>query len=114
MHGLSIFDSVSAFWVIAQSNAQAQISAGQTGGTADQRMAYIQAIAFIFSIFILPFLISHFVCKMVRMPTHSTRLGIVLATLIAAFLFAWKNDFKLRLGPDMKGGTNLVYDIVPN
>ncbi len=114
MHGLSIFESVSAFWVIAQSDVQAQMEAGQAAGTADQRMAYIQAILFIFSIFILPFLISHVVCKMVRMPTHSTRLGIVLATLIAAFLFAWKNDFKLRLGPDMKGGTNLVYDIVPN
>ncbi|GIW96823.1 MAG: protein-export membrane protein SecD [Pirellulaceae bacterium] len=105
---------LSGFFLLAQSNAQAQVGAGQATGSADQWPAYLQAIGFVVGIFILPFVLSHLICRAIRMPSHSTRMGVMFAALIAAFLFAWKNDFKLRLGPDMKGGTNIVYDIIPS
>ena len=70
-------------------------------------------IAFVLAIFVLPFVLSNLICRAIRLPAASPRLGTMLAVIIGSLLFAYNADFKMKLGPDMKGGTNLIYDILP-
>ncbi len=37
----------------------------------------------------------------------------MLAVIIASFLFCLQLEFPDEARPDMKGGTNLIYDILP-
>ena len=95
--------------------AQAQMgAAGDPEGTTSATNEWANfgyGLGVVACIFILPFIISHFVCKAVRMQTHTTKLGVMLATIFAAFIFAYEKNFQPALGPDMRGGTTLVYDI---
>lgn len=72
---------------------------------------WIYNIFFVLAIFVLPFVLSNLIGKAIRLPSVSTRLGTMLAVIIGSFLFAYNADFKMKLGPDMKGGTNLIYNI---
>jgi SecD/SecF fusion protein len=72
---------------------------------------WIYNIMFVLAIFVLPFVLSTFISKAIRLPAISTRLGTMLAVIIGSLLFAYNADFKMKLGPDMKGGTNLIYNI---
>ncbi|MCA9191628.1 MAG: protein translocase subunit SecD [Planctomycetales bacterium] len=116
MDGLT--NSLSSFalsWLVESNSLLAQAQAGAaTGANAvtNPLQTYGMGFLYIFGIFVLPFIISHFVTRSIRMSTHSTRFGLMLASVIAALLFAWANNFKLPLGTDMQGGTLLVYDIV--
>lgn len=110
MDGISMIESLVNLLVIAQTQTAA--SATDAAATTDEKWGtYLYGAAFVFGIFILPFLVSHFLTKALRMPSHSFRLGVMLAAISGGFLFAWSNKFELLLGPDMKGGTTLVYDI---
>jgi len=68
-------------------------------------------IAFVLAIFVLPFVLSNFISKAIRLPAVATRLGTMLAVIIGSLLFAFNANFQMKLGPDMKGGTNLIYNI---
>ena len=72
---------------------------------------WIYNIAFVLAIFVLPFVLSNFISRAIRLPSVSARLGTMLAVIIGSLLFAYNADFKMKLGPDMKGGTNLIYNI---
>ena len=114
MNGLSIVDSLSNTLLLAQAQVAAS-TGGATpadGGTQENWDAYLVGLAFVLGIFVLPFIVSHFIAKAFRMPTHSFRIGVMLAAITGGLLFAWSNNFQLLLGPDMKGGTTLVYDIL--
>lgn len=113
-------DAIQSFlnlMLVAQ--ADAAISAGAdplaTSGQGDEQWGtYLYGAAFVLGIFVVPFILSSVITKMIRMPQHSFRLGVMLAAIFGGLLFAWGQNFQLRLGPDMKGGTNLVYDIEPD
>lgn len=113
-------DAIQSFlnlMLVAQ--ADAAISAGTdplaTSGQGDEQWGtYLYGAAFVLGIFVVPFILSSMITKMIRMPQHSFRLGVMLAAIFGGLLFAWGQNFQLRLGPDMKGGTNLVYDIEPD
>ncbi len=77
-------------------------------------VAYGTGALFVLGIFVLPFVLSHFITRSIRMPAHSFRLGVMIAAIFGGLLFAYAKDFKLSFGTDMKGGTSLVYDIVPD
>ncbi len=68
------------------------------------------SIAFVFAIFVLPFILSKIITQSLRLPALMMRMGIALAATIAGVLFVTTGE--LRLGPDMKGGTTLIYNIV--
>jgi SecD/SecF fusion protein len=68
-------------------------------------------IAFILAVFVLPFLLSNLVSRALRMPALATRMSAMLFFIILSFMFAWNANFQMKLGPDMKGGTNLIYEI---
>ncbi|MFO0940776.1 MAG: protein translocase subunit SecD [Pirellulales bacterium] len=67
-------------------------------------------IAFVFAIFVLPFILSKIITQSLRLPALMMRMGIALAATIAAVLFVTTGQ--LRYGPDMKGGTTLIYNII--
>ena len=71
---------------------------------------FFYALLYILAIFIAPFIVARFISKSIRLPSIATRLGVVLAAATAAVLFIVNGQ--LLLGPDMKGGTTLVYNIV--
>ena len=93
--------------------AQAEQAAPQTDATVatPDWQVWIYNIVFVLAIFVLPFVLSSLISKAIRLPAISTRLGTMLAVIIGSLLFAYNADFKMKLGPDMKGGTNLIYDI---
>ena len=105
--------------LLAQTSETAQVAeAAQGASTAVLDAAGVPAwqtwiynIIFVLAIFVLPFVLSNFISRAIRLPSVSTRLGTMLAVIIGSLLFAYNADFKMKLGPDMKGGTNLIYDI---
>jgi hypothetical protein len=48
---------------------------------------------FVLAIFVLPFIVSHFLMKALRMPTYAFRVGVMLAAITGGLLFAWSNNF---------------------
>ncbi len=72
---------------------------------------WVYNIVFVLAIFVLPFVLSNIISKAIRLPSVSTRLGTMLAVIIGSLLFAYNANFQMKLGPDMKGGTNLIYNI---
>lgn len=116
MDFLAVVNMFTTSFVIAQTQPQAGGAAEQAGGaTAEPSMwaTYGENALIVFAIFVLPFIIGHFVAKAVRMPTHSSKIGLMLAAIFAAFIFSYKADFQLEPGIEMSGGTNLVYQILP-
>lgn len=67
-------------------------------------------IAFVFAVFVLPFILSKLITNSLRLPALSGRMGIALAATIAAALFVTLGE--LRYSSDMKGGTTLIYNII--
>ena len=64
------------------------------------------------AVVILPFLIGNYLGDRLRMPDHSWRFGLALCTLFAGAAicyFGWPP----RLGPDLSGGVNLIYEVKP-
>ncbi len=58
---------------------------------------------------LLPFILSRFVSKQLKMPTHNVAFyWIILATLSSAFILATGT---LKYGPEIIGGTNFIYEI---
>ncbi|GAB5402182.1 MAG: protein translocase subunit SecD [Aureliella sp.] len=108
MDFLAVLNMLTSSFVIAQ----AEMTAG-AGEAASQWATWGENAAIVFAIFLLPFIIGHFVAKAVRMPTHASKIGFMLAAIFAAFIFSYKEGFQLRPGIDMKGGTNMVYAIEP-
>ncbi len=96
--------------------ADAQLNAPgnpATEPTADWK-AYGTGALFVLGIFVVPFILSHFITRAVRMPAHSFRVGVMIAAVFGGLLFAYAKDFQIKFGTDMKGGTSLVYDIMPD
>jgi SecD/SecF fusion protein len=67
------------------------------------------ALLFALLVFVLPFILGNWISKAIRMPSHATSIGIILAAVIGAGLILWRGE--LRKGPDISGGTILVYEI---
>ncbi len=116
MDGVSISQFLSNSLVLAQAATIGQ-GVDTDAGTAQGAAAwgiYAYGVLFVLGIFVFPFILSRLITNALRMPAHSFRLGIMLAAIAGGFLFAWSNNFRIPLGPDFSGGTNLVYDIVPD
>lgn len=116
MDGVSISQLLSNSLILAQSATIGQgvdTDAGTAQGAAAWAV-YAYGVLFVLGIFVFPFIISRLITNALRMPTHSFRLGVMIAAISGGLLFAWSNNFKIPLGPDFSGGTNLVYDIVPD
>ena len=116
MDGSSLSHLLSLPLLLAQA---ATIEQGPEAGAAAQQSGeawgtYAYGVLFVLGIFVIPFILSSLITRYLRMPTHSFRLGVMLASIFGGLLFAWGNNFRIPLGPDFSGGTNLVYDIVPD
>lgn len=72
--------------------------------------AFIYGLLYVAAIFILPFIVSRFIARSIRMPHMAVRIGVALAVIVASVLFLVNGQLLLSI--DMKGGTTLVYNIV--
>lgn len=116
MDGFSLSHILSLPLLLAQA---ATIEQGPDAGAAGSQGTeawgtYAYGVLFVLGIFVVPFLLSGVITRALRMPAHSFRLGVMLASIFGGLLFAWSSNFQVPLGPDFSGGTNLVYDIVPD
>ena len=90
--------------------AQTSIGDGATTVTTWQDgLEAFKSIGIMIGAVLIPFLLSKFFAKHLKMPTHATAFfWILLATLSTIFILA---TGKLKLGPDIIGGTNFIYEI---
>ncbi len=95
-----------AFSLLAQGTAEAAapVSEGMTSGQ------YL-AIAITLAVLILPFVVSGWIAKALRMPDYATRIGFILFAIAASTTVL--SFGKLGRGIDLRGGTILVYEIDP-
>ncbi len=69
----------------------------------------ILMIGILIAVFVIPFVIGHFLSKRLKMPTYGGSIGIILAAVIGSICIFATNE--LRYGPDISGGTNLIYEL---
>ena len=68
-----------------------------------------KSIGILIGAVLIPFLLSKFFAKQLKMPTHASAFfWILLATLSTLFILA---TGQLKYGPDIIGGTNFIYEI---
>ncbi len=86
-----------------------QVASGQSGWTI---------LIVLFVVFVLPLLVGSFIARAMKLKQYGTKIGTVLMVLIAGLApFAWQisqgNQWTdaIKLGIDLAGGTNLVYQI---
>ena len=110
-------DNLSIVWILAQ---QAQpdliktaISAGDStmsgGSFWENLQSFAYLVGVIVAVFIVPFIIGKFLSRWLRMPDHASKIGLILASVVAGGLIVGLKP--LRYGVDIKGGTNLVYEL---
>lgn len=58
---------------------------------------------------VVPFVVAVYLCRAMRLPEYSTRLGFVLLALAASLVIIWQG--RLRYGIDLRGGVILVYAV---
>lgn len=96
--------------------AQAELSASQatelTGAAKwwAEWQPVVYGLLYVLAIFVLPFVAARIISNAIRLPAVATRMGTALAAVVASLLFVINGQ--LLLGPDMKGGTTLVYNII--
>jgi SecD/SecF fusion protein len=112
MDGSFLFYALKFPVLLAQAAAIEQGADAAPAEATEAWGTYAYGILFVLGIFVIPFVLSGVITRALRMPAHSFRVGVMLASIFAGLLFAWSNNFLLPLGPDFSGGTNLVYDIV--
>ena len=66
-------------------------------------------LAIIFVVFVLPFVLSRYLAKSMKMPTYSSSMGTIIAAIVGGLVVIALGT--LRYGPDILGGTNLVYEL---
>ncbi len=111
-------DQLSIAWMLA---LQAQpdfvntaISAGETttgGGTFwDNLQAFLYLLGVILAVFVLPLVVGRWLSRWLRMPDHGGKIALILGSIVGGGLIVGLKE--LRYGPDIKGGTNLVYELL--
>ncbi len=110
-------DRLSIAWMLAQ-QAQPDIlktavsaanSTTSSGTFWENLISFGYLLGVIAAVFIVPFIVAKFLARALRMPDHSGRIGIILASIVGGGLILGLKE--LRYGPDIKGGTNLVYEL---
>ena len=96
-------------WISGMLAQVAAATPATAAGSGDAVGSLLMALLFALLVFVLPFILGNWISKAIRMPSHATSIGIILAAVIGAGLILWRGE--LRKGPDISGGTILVYEI---
>ena len=102
--------------MLDQLSLLAQTSLGDgASASADWKYGLLNVLLFVGAL-VIPFLIGQFLSKSLKMPTHSggfTVIAFFLLVTAAILLMPLFNSQapKLTYGPDIAGGTNLIYEI---
>jgi SecD/SecF fusion protein len=108
----SLTSSLTLLGQAATQAGKAAAEAGQKPSSMDMWTAWGWNIFFVLVVFVLPFLVAKAFSRMIRFPGIATRLGWMLVFVFGSFMFAWNSNFMMKMGPDIKGGTNLIYEIM--
>ncbi len=102
-------DGLSIAWMLAQQaqSGSAQLTLDATFWQNLQSFLYL--IGVIATVFIVPFVLGKIFARSLKMPDHGFPIGLVLASIIGGGLIV--GLIPLRFGPDILGGTNLIYEL---
>ena len=95
--------------------ADAESEEVSTGEIVEEQMSTMQMLGIAFAslaLIIVPFYIGSVLGTNLRMPDHGWKIGLILGTITWAAVITWLG-WPPKLGPDLSGGINLIYEIDP-
>jgi len=95
-------------WVLAQANQTPALGSGDS--TVTDWQGLVSVGLFLLAV-IVPFILGKFVSNALKMPNHAMAFSWILLAIITTGIVLATGT--LKLGPDIKGGTNLIYQIDP-
>ncbi len=87
----------------------AQTATASNGAAGFAWLALVNMVGVIAVVFIIPFILGAFFARALRMPTYGFPIGVILATIFGGLTIIYY--LPARYGPDIKGGTILVYEL---
>ncbi len=109
-------DLFSNLFLLAQATPDIIITQGAAGDSTlapgsliDNLKSAGSILGTIFAVFILPFILGRFLASGLRMSNHAAKFGVVIASIVGSGLILAR--LPLKYGPDIKGGTNLIYEL---
>lgn len=81
----------------------------QSDNFSEQFWGTMSAVGIFAAVFVLPFIVSYFLSRALKMSDYSMSIGIILAAIVAAAFVV--NPERFRYGTDINGGTTLVYEL---
>lgn len=96
-------------FVLAQATQGPMLGSGDS--TVSDWKGLVDVGLFLLAV-IVPFVLGKFLSNGLKMPSHSMAFSWILLAMIATGIVLATGT--LRLGPDIKGGTNLIYQIDPS
>ncbi|MDZ4852249.1 MAG: protein translocase subunit SecD [Pirellulaceae bacterium] len=99
-------DGLSIAWMLAQ---QAQNTTPIAPTWMENLQSFGSMLAILAAVFVLPFVFGRMVARALKMSDYGGKIGLVLAPIVASVLIIWTTP--LRYGPDIIGGTNLIYEL---
>jgi SecD/SecF fusion protein len=96
-------------FVLAQANQGPMLGSGDS--TVSDWSGLVDVGLFLLAV-IVPFILGKLVSNSLKMPNHAMAFSWILLAMIATGIVLATGT--LRLGPDIKGGTNLIYQIDPS
>ena len=97
-------------WMLAQTTSATP--ALPVPGTDPNFLDGLKIAGVLLFVFVLPFVLGRFFAKYLRMPAHTTAITVVLVSIFGSATVL--SLMELRYGPDIRGGTNLVYELDRN
>jgi SecD/SecF fusion protein len=94
-------------WMLAQTASAPTPLAPDAGNPT--WLEGLKVVGVLLVVFVLPFVLGRFFAKTLRMPTHASSFAVVLASIFGSAVVL--TMLPLRYGPDIRGGTNLVYEL---
>ncbi len=94
-------------WMLAQTASAPTPLAPDAGNPT--WLEGLKVVGVLLIVFVLPFVLGRFFAKTLRMPTHASSFAVVLASIFGSAVVL--TMLPLRYGPDIRGGTNLVYEL---
>ncbi|MFN5918885.1 MAG: hypothetical protein ACK48K_19175, partial [Planctomycetota bacterium] len=111
---LSLVDAVHSLGagsrgILADAASNAADAAKTAEDTAANTWRGIRDVGLFLLAVIVPFVLGKFFSTRLRMPNHAMAFSWILLAIIATGIVI--STGQLKLGPDIKGGTNLIYQI---
>lgn len=94
-----------------QKTPAAASSGAATEEAASESTAFAEfaTLALVIAVFVVPMLLGRYFSKSLRMPDHGWKFAVAIGTLAAAAVIVYQG--KLKYGPDLSGGSTLIFEL---